>query len=156
VDQGILAVEARGLVKVFGDNRALDAVDLVIPAGCIYGSLGPNGAGKNTTINILATLLKSDGGTAKIFGHDVRQIIIVTGQFAAVDEELSATENLVIFGMLLGLSKPQARKRAEELIGEFGLTDAANKTLDKFSGGERRILDIASSLIVQFAPYFPR
>jgi ABC-2 type transport system ATP-binding protein len=155
-DQATLAVEARGLVKVFGDNRALDSVDLVIPTGCIYGLLGPNGAGKTTIINILATLLNSDDGTAKIFGHDVhheahvvRQLISVTGQFAAVDEKLSATENLVIFGMLLGLSRPEARKRAAELLEEFGLNDAAKKTLDKFSGGMRRKLDIAASLIVQ-------
>ena len=155
-DQGALAVEARGLVKVFGDNRALDSIDLVIPTGCIYGLLGPNGAGKTTIINILATLLNSDGGTAKVFGHDVhheahvvRQLISVTGQFAAVDEKLSATENLVIFGMLLGLSRSEARKRAAQLLEEFGLTDAAKKTLEKFSGGMRRKLDIAASLIVQ-------
>ncbi len=155
-DQAALAVEARGLVKVFGDNRALDGVDLVIPAGCIYGLLGPNGAGKTTIINILATLMNSDEGTAKIFGHDVRreahavrQLISVTGQFAAVDEKLSATENLVIFGMLLGLKRSEARKRAAELLVEFGLTEAADKTLDKFSGGMRRKLDIASSLIMQ-------
>lgn len=155
-DQAELAVEARGLVKVFGNNRAVDGVDLSIPTGCIYGLLGPNGAGKTTIINILATLLNSDGGTAKIFGHDVqheahivRQLISVTGQYAAVDEKLSATENLVIFGMLLGLSRHEARKRAAELLEEFGLTDAAKKTLDKFSGGMRRKLDLAASLIVQ-------
>ncbi len=156
VHKGILAVEARGLTKVFGDNRALDGVDLTIPNGCIYGLLGPNGAGKTTIINILATLLTSDGGTAKIFGHDVhdeahvvRQLISVTGQYAAVDEKLSATENLVIFGMLLGLSRPEAKKRGAELLEEFGLTDAAKKTVDKFSGGMRRKLDIAAGLIVQ-------
>jgi ABC-2 type transport system ATP-binding protein len=151
-----LAVVAHGLVKNFGDKRALDGVDLTIPMGSIYGFLGPNGAGKTTIINILATLLNSDAGTAKIFGYDVhrdahivRQLISVTGQFAAVDEKLSATENLVIFGMLLGLNRPEARKRAAYLLEEFGLTEAANKTLDKFSGGMRRRLDIAASLIVQ-------
>jgi ABC-2 type transport system ATP-binding protein len=150
------AVEARGLFKIFGDNRAVDGVDMVIPNGCIYGLLGPNGAGKTTIINILATLLNSDAGTVKIFGHDVqheahivRQLISVTGQYAAVDEKLSATENLVIFGMLLGLSRSEARKRAAQLLEEFGLTEAANKTLDKFSGGMRRKLDNAASLIVQ-------
>lgn len=155
-DRGRLAVEVHGLVKIFGDNRAVDGVDLAIPDGCIYGLLGPNGAGKTTIINILATLLNSDAGTAKIFGHDVqheahivRQLIGVTGQYAAVDEKLSATENLVIFGMLLGLSKSEARRRAAELLEEFGLTDAANRTLDKFSGGMRRRLDIAASLIVR-------
>jgi len=155
-DQGPLAVEARGLVKTFGDNRALDGVDLCIPSGCIYGLLGPNGAGKTTIINILATLLDSDLGTAKVFGHDVqheahivRQLISVTGQFAAVDEKLSATENLVIFGMLLGLSHSEARRRASELLMGFGLSEAADKTLDKFSGGMRRRLDLAASLILQ-------
>lgn len=154
--QGDFAVEARGLVKLFGDNRAVDGVDLLIPIGCIYALLGPNGAGKTTIINMLTTLLKPDGGSAKIFGHDVasetqvvRQLISVTGQSAAVDERLSATENLTIFGMLLGLSRSQANKRAAELLTEFGLEDAANRTLDKFSGGMRRRLDLASSLIIQ-------
>lgn len=155
-EQGASAVEARGLVKVFGDNRAVDDVDLVVPTGCIYGLLGPNGAGKTTVINMLATLLKPDGGTAKIFGHDVqheaqivRQLIGVTGQDATVDEKLSATENLTIFGLLLGLSRSEARKKAAELLEEFGLADAAKRTLGKFSGGMRRRLDLAASLIVQ-------
>ena len=154
--QSDLAIEAHGLVKVFGDNRAVDGVDLSIPTGSIYALLGPNGAGKTTIINMLTTLLKPDGGTAKIFGHDVasetqvvRQLISVTGQSAAVDERLSATENLTIFGMLLGLGKSQASKRAAELLVEFGLEEAANRTLEKFSGGMRRRLDLASSLIIQ-------
>ena len=154
--QSDLAVEAHGLVKVFRDNRAVDGVDLTIPTGSIYALLGPNGAGKTTIINMLTTLLKPDGGSAKIFGHDVasetqvvRQLISVTGQSAAVDERLSATENLTIFGMLLGLGKSQAGKRAAELLVEFGLEDAAKRTLDKFSGGMRRRLDLASSLITQ-------
>jgi len=156
IGKGALAVEAHGLVKVFGDNRAVDGVDLSIPTGSIYALLGPNGAGKTTIINMLTTLLKPDGGTSKIFGHDVthethvvRQLISVTGQSAAVDERLSAAENLTIFGMLLGLSRADATKRAEELLEEFGLADAARRTLDKFSGGMRRKLDLASSLIVQ-------
>ncbi|HII85858.1 TPA: ATP-binding cassette domain-containing protein [Candidatus Bathyarchaeota archaeon] len=152
--QGKLAIEAHGLVKVFGDNRAVDGVDLTIPTGCIYGLLGPNGAGKTTIINMLATLLKPDGGTAKIFGHDVnkeahivRQLISVTGQTATVDEKLSATENLTIFALLLGYSRSEARKTAKELLELFGLTNVANRTLDKFSGGMRRKLDLAASLL---------
>ncbi len=155
-EQTSWAIEAHGLVKVFGDNRAVDGIDLSIPTGCIYGLLGPNGAGKTTVINILATLLKADGGTAKIFGHDVqheahivRQLIGVTGQYATVDEKLSATENLVIFARLLGLSRAEARKKTAELLEEFGLADAAKRTLEKFSGGMRRKLDLAASLIVQ-------
>ena len=150
------AVEAKGLVKVFGDNRAVDGVDLQVPTGTIYGVLGPNGAGKTTTISMLATLLKPDAGTAKIFGHDVqkeaqivRQLIGVTGQYASVDETLSATENLVIFGRLLGLSSAEANQKAAELLEEFGLTKAAKRPLKNFSGGMRRRLDLAASLIAQ-------
>ena len=153
---GALAVEAKGLVKIFGDNRAVDGVDLAIPTGCIYGLLGPNGAGKTTIINMLATLLKPDGGTAKIFGHDVqheaqivRQLISVTDQDAALDEKLFASENLNIFGMLLGLSRTEAKKRTTDLLAEFGLTQAANRPVEKFSGGMRHKLDFAASLIVQ-------
>jgi ABC-2 type transport system ATP-binding protein len=151
-----LAIEAQGLVKMFGDNCAVDHVDLRVPVGSIYGVLGPNGAGKTTTIRILATLTKPDGGSAKIFGHDVlkeahivRQLIGVTGQNASVDETLSATENLVIFSMLLGLSNKDARKKASELLEEFDLTEAANRSIAKFSGGMRRRLDLAASLISQ-------
>jgi ABC-2 type transport system ATP-binding protein len=155
-EQGGSAIEARGLVKIFGDNRAVDGVDLSVPSGCIYALLGPNGAGKTTIINMLTTLLKPDGGNAKVFGHDVvretqvvRQLISLTGQSAAVDERLSASENLRIFALLLGLGRSEANKRSAELLEEFGLADAANRTLDKFSGGMRRRLDLASSLIVQ-------
>ena len=155
-ERSTLAIEARGLVKVFGDNRAVDNVDLSIPSGCIYALLGPNGAGKTTIINMLTTLLKPDGGSARVFGHDVvretqvvRQLISVTGQSAAVDERLSASENLRVFALLLGLSRSEANKRAVELLEEFGLQDAANRTLDKYSGGMRRRLDLASSLILQ-------
>ena len=151
-----LAVDARGLVKVFGDNRAVDGVDLHVPVGSIYGVLGPNGAGKTTTINMLATLLRPDGGTANVFGHNVekepqivRQLIGVTGQYASVDETLSATENLFIFSRLLGLSKTAAKQKAAELLEEFGLTEAAKRPLAKFSGGMRRRLDLAVSLIAQ-------
>ncbi|QIZ99330.1 ATP-binding cassette domain-containing protein [Leifsonia sp. PS1209] len=150
------AVEAHGLVKVFGDNRAVDGVDLSVRAGAVYGVLGPNGAGKTTTISMLATLLKPDAGEATIFGHDirreqqvVRQLIGVTAQFASVDERLSATENLVIFSRLLGLSRSEAKRKSAELLEEFGLTDAAKRPISKFSGGMRRRLDLAASLIAQ-------
>ena len=151
-----LAVETRELVKVFGDNRAVDGVDLAVPTGSIYGVLGPNGAGKSTVINMLATLLRPDGGTATVFGHDVqheaqivRQLIGLTGQSATLDEKLSAIENLVIFARLLGLGRSEARRKAAELLDEFGLAEAGKRTLEKFSGGMRRRLDLAASLIAQ-------
>jgi ABC-2 type transport system ATP-binding protein len=150
------AVEAHGLVKTFGSNRAVDGVDLNVRAGTVYGVLGPNGAGKTTTISMLATLLKPDAGSARIFGHDVqkeaqvvRQLIGVTAQFASVDEKLSATENLVIFARLLGLGRTEAKRKSGELLEEFGLTDAAKRPISKFSGGMRRRLDLAASLIAQ-------
>jgi len=150
------AVEARGLVKTFADNKAVDGVDLRVRAGTIYGVLGPNGAGKTTTIRMLATLLRPDAGSARVFGHDVvkeahivRQLIGVTGQYASVDETLSATENLVIFARLLGLGRKEAKRKGGELLEEFGLTEAAKRPLKKFSGGMRRRLDLAASLIAQ-------
>jgi len=153
---GEIAVEARGLVKRFGSNHAVDGVDLDVRAGMIYGVLGPNGAGKTTTIRMLATLLRPDAGSARIFGYDVvkdpqivRQLIGVTGQYASVDESLSATENLVIFSRLLGLGRTEAKRKAEELLEEFGLTEAARRPLKNFSGGMRRRLDLAASLIAQ-------
>ncbi|GHU97779.1 daunorubicin resistance protein DrrA family ABC transporter ATP-binding protein [Spirochaetia bacterium] len=149
-----LAVEAQGLVKIFGSNRAVDGVSLNIPTGSICGVLGPNGAGKTTTINMLATLSKPDAGAAKIFGCDVmketqkvRQLIGLTGQFASIDEGLTATENLTIFGRLYGYSRKDSKRKAHELLEEFGLTEAANKTLSQFSGGMRRRLDLAASLL---------
>ncbi|WP_067810407.1 ATP-binding cassette domain-containing protein [Nocardia beijingensis] len=149
-----LAVEADGLVKVFGEQRAVDGVSLAVPQGSVYGVLGPNGAGKTTTIRMLATLLRPDGGTGRIFGHDVvaeptavRSLIGVTGQYASVDEDLSATENLIVFSRLLGLGRVEARRKAAELLEEFDLTEAANKPLRHFSGGMRRRLDLAASLI---------
>jgi ABC-2 type transport system ATP-binding protein len=151
-----LAVRAEGLVKTFGDTRAVDGVDLQVEAGTVYGVLGPNGAGKTTTIRMLATLLRPDGGHAEIFGHDVvrepqiiRQLVGVTGQYASVDETLSATENLVIFSRLLGLSRADSKRKAVELLEEFGLTEAAKRPLKQFSGGMRRRLDLAASLIAQ-------
>ncbi|WP_226531400.1 ATP-binding cassette domain-containing protein [Microbacterium paraoxydans] len=150
------AVEAEGLVKVFGQNRAVDGVDLRVKTGTVYGVLGPNGAGKTTTINMLATLMRPDGGVGRVFGHDVvrepqivRQLIGVTGQFASVDETLSATENLLIFARLLGLSRADARDKSVELLERFGLSEAARRPLKQFSGGMRRRLDLAASLIAQ-------
>ncbi|WP_406233621.1 ATP-binding cassette domain-containing protein [Nocardia sp. NBC_01009] len=149
-----LAVEADGLVKVFGEQRAVDGVSLAVPQGSVYGVLGPNGAGKTTTIKMLATLLRPDGGSARIFGRDVvaeptavRSLVGVTGQYASVDEDLSATENLIIFSRLLGLNRIDSRRKAAELLEEFDLTEAANKPLKNFSGGMRRRLDLAASLI---------
>lgn len=156
VNSDVLAIEAHGLVKTFGNNRAVDGVSLNIPTGSICGVLGPNGAGKTTTINMLATLSEADAGSVKIFGYDVRsqtqivrQLIGLTGQFASVDEDLTAIENLTIFGRLYGFSRMDSKHKAEELLEEFGLTDAANRTLSKFSGGMRRRLDLAASLISQ-------
>lgn len=153
---GQWAIEADGLVKTFADKRAVDGVHLQVRAGTIYGVLGPNGAGKTTTIRMLATLLRPDAGTARIFGYDVakephivRQLIGVTGQYASVDESLSAVENLVIFSRLLGLGGAEARRKTAELLEEFGLTEAAKRPLKNFSGGMRRRLDLAASLIAQ-------
>jgi len=155
-NNGDWAVEAHGLVKTFGDNRAVDGVNMKVRAGTIYGVLGPNGAGKTTTIRMLATLLRPDAGSARIFGHDVqkesqivRQLIGVTGQYASVDESLSATENLIIFSRLLGLGRAEAKRKAAELLEEFGLMEAARRPLKNFSGGMRRRLDLAASLIAQ-------
>ncbi|MGV9615823.1 ATP-binding cassette domain-containing protein [Nocardia xishanensis] len=148
------AVEADALVKVFGEQRAVDGVSLTVPQGSVYGVLGPNGAGKTTTIRMLSTLLRPDGGSARIFGHDVvaeptavRSLLGLTGQYASVDEGLTATENLIIFSRLLGLSRADSRRKASELLEEFDLTEAANKPLKNFSGGMRRRLDLAASLI---------
>ena len=155
-NHGELAIEAKGLVKIYGTNRAVDGVDLNVGTGMIYGVLGPNGAGKTTAIRMLATLLRPDAGTARIFGHDIvkephiiRQLIGVTGQYASVDEALSATENLVIFSRLHGLSRAESKNKAAELLEEFGLTEAAKRPLKNFSGGMRRRLDLAASLIAQ-------
>jgi ABC-2 type transport system ATP-binding protein len=149
-----LAVTASGLVKQFGDNRAVDGIDLEVRRGEIFGVLGPNGAGKTTMLSMLATLLRIDGGEARIFGvdvlrnpHQVRQLIGVTGQYASVDENLTANANLWLFGRLLGLSRAAARERATALIGQFGLEEAADRQIATFSGGMRRRLDLAASLI---------
>ncbi|MGC0365417.1 ABC-2 type transport system ATP-binding protein [Rhodococcus sp. 27YEA15] len=150
------AIEAEGLIKTFGGHRAVDGVSLTVPTGSVFGVLGPNGAGKTTTVRMLATLLRPDGGQARIFGHDVsreptavRSLIGVTGQYASVDEDLTATENLIIFSRLLGLSRRDAKSKALALLEEFDLTEAASKSLKNFSGGMRRRLDLAASLIAQ-------
>lgn len=155
------AVEAHGLIKKFGDNTAVDGVDLSIPSGGIYGVLGPNGAGKTTVIRMLATLLRADGGQAKVLGHDVtteskavREKIALTGQFASLDEDLTGIENLILLGRLLGFDKRAARSRGMDLLDAFGLADAAERQVKKYSGGMRRRLDIAGSLIVTPALMF--
>ncbi|MEW2074941.1 ATP-binding cassette domain-containing protein [Streptomyces sp. NPDC012403] len=149
-----LAIETAGLVKTFGETRAVDGVDLAVPAGTVYGVLGPNGAGKTTTVKMLATLLRPDGGEAHVFGHDivreadeVRGRVSLTGQYASVDEDLTGTENLVLLARLLGHRKPAARTRAAQLLEAFGLTDAAGKQVKHYSGGMRRRIDIAASIL---------
>ncbi|MEU2987455.1 ATP-binding cassette domain-containing protein [Micromonospora aurantiaca] len=149
-----LAVEAEGLVRSFGSTRALDGLDLRVPAGTVYGVLGPNGAGKTTAVRVLATLLRPDGGTARVFGHDVvrdadavRSRVSLTGQYASLDEDLTGAENLVLLGRLLGLGRSGARDRAEQLLAAFGLTEAAGRQVKKYSGGMRRRIDIAASIL---------
>ncbi|HVL86414.1 MAG TPA: ATP-binding cassette domain-containing protein [Candidatus Thermoplasmatota archaeon] len=150
-----VAIETSGLVKSFGKTRAVDGLDLSIRKGSVYGLLGPNGAGKTTTIRVLATLLAPDAGTARVLGHDVvadsaavRAKVSLTGQFASVDEDLTGRENLVLVGRLLGLSWGGAKDRADELLDAFGLAEAAGRQAKTFSGGMRRRLDIAASLVV--------
>lgn len=150
------AIDAVGLVKNFGQLRAVDRIDLEVRQGEIYGVLGPNGAGKTTMLKMLATLLPIDAGQARVFGvdvasepHRVRQLLGVTGQYASVDEDLTATENLWLFGRLQGLHSADARAAAKRLLGQFGLEDAANKPISQFSGGMRRRLDLAASLITR-------
>jgi ABC-2 type transport system ATP-binding protein len=148
------AIETNALVKTFGETRALDGVDLSIRGGSVYGLLGPNGAGKTTSIRVFATLLKPTSGRVSVLGHDVlqqaavvRQKVSLTGQYASVDEDLTGHENLVLVSRLLGLSWGDAKKRAGELLGAFGLSDAAGKQVRTYSGGMRRRIDIAASLV---------
>jgi ABC-2 type transport system ATP-binding protein len=150
-----LAIETVGLAKSFGATRAVDGVDLAVATGSVYGVLGPNGAGKTTTIRMLATLLRPDAGTARVLGHDVvaeadtvRGLVSLTGQLASVDEDLTGRENLVLLGRLLGFDRAQAKARAAELLEAFDLGDAAGRLVKHFSGGMRRRLDIAASIVV--------
>ena len=148
------AVEATGLVKRFGDLQVVDGISLKVKKGSIYGFLGPNGAGKTTTIKMLATLLQPDGGNAMVMGHDllknpdgVRQCISLTGQFASVDEEMSGRENLILIARLVGFSRQGAKQRAVDLLRAFNLEDAADRQVKKYSGGMRRRIDIAASIV---------
>ena len=150
------AVRVEGVVKRFGATVALDGAGLEVPAGMVFGLLGPNGAGKTTLVRILATLLTPDAGRAEVFGHDVagepaavRELLGLTGQFAAVDELLTGRENLEMFGRLFKLSREDARRRAGELLERFDLAQAADRPARTYSGGMRRRLDIASSLLTR-------
>src|SRR5688500_19992066 len=150
-----LAIEATGLVKSFGETSAVDGVDLAVRRGSVYGVLGPNGAGKTTTIRMLATLIRPDAGSGRVLGHDivtegdaVRGKVSLTGQLASVDEDLTGRENLILMGRLLGLRRADAKTRAGELLEAFGLADAAARLGKHYSGGMRRRLDIAASLVV--------
>ncbi|QKG19940.1 ATP-binding cassette domain-containing protein [Actinomadura verrucosospora] len=155
------AIRAEGLVKRFGKTIALDGVDLSAPPGGVLGLLGPNGAGKTTAVRVLATLLRPDAGRAEVRGLDVvrdaakvRRLIGLTGQYASVDEDLTGAENLVLIGRLLDLRKAEARARAAELLDRFGLTDDAGRKVATYSGGMRRRLDLAASMIARPAVIF--
>ena len=148
------AIEAEGLVKRFGKTTALDGVDLAARTGTVLGMLGPNGAGKTTAVRVLATLIKPDAGHAKVGGYDVvsqasavRELIGLTGQYASVDEELTGVENLVLLGRLLELKRADAKARARDLLEQFGLTDAGRRAVKTYSGGMRRRIDLAASLV---------
>jgi oleandomycin transport system ATP-binding protein len=149
-----LAIEAEGLVKRFGKTLAVDGVDLAVRQGMVLGLLGPNGAGKTTVVRMLATLLRPDGGHARVCGADivgqagrVRELIGLTGQYAAVDEDLTGFENLLLIGRLLEIPRAEAKRRSSELLERFELSDAAGRSVKTYSGGMRRRLDLAASLI---------
>jgi oleandomycin transport system ATP-binding protein len=155
------AIHAEGLTKHYGATKALDGIDLSVPEGSVLGVLGPNGAGKTTAVRILATLLRPDSGSATVAGHDVvkdpdavRRSIGLTGQYASVDEQLSGRENLELFARLLDFTRPDARARAAELLDQFGLGDAADRRAKTYSGGMRRRLDLAASLVGRPAVIF--
>lgn len=148
------AVTVRGLVKHYGETKALDGVDLDVREGTVMGVLGPNGAGKTTLVRILSTLITPDAGRAHVAGYDVvrqprqlRRVIGLTGQYASVDEKLPGWENLYMIGRLLDLSRKDARRRADELLERFSLTEAAKRPARTYSGGMRRRLDLAASMI---------
>ncbi|GAA3220599.1 daunorubicin resistance protein DrrA family ABC transporter ATP-binding protein [Pseudonocardia petroleophila] len=149
-------IDVRGLVKRYGDTTALAGIDLTARAGFVLGLLGPNGSGKTTTVRVLATLLRPDGGTASVLGHDVvtdadavRSRIGLTGQYAAVDEALTGRDNIVLVARLLDLPRADARRRATELLDRFGLAEAGGRRVRTYSGGMRRRLDLAISLIAR-------
>ena len=155
------AIVASGLVKRFGDVPALDGIDLAVPPGTVFGLLGPNGAGKTTAVRILTTILRPDAGEASVLGHDVvrepdlvRNSIGLAGQYAAVDENLTGAENLRMVGKLTHLPRSLIRERAAELLARFGLTEAANRPVKTYSGGMRRRLDLAASLVHRPAVLF--
>ena len=148
------AIEADGLIKHYGKTKALDGFDLTVPPGTVYGLLGPNGAGKTTAVRVLATLLRPDGGSARVLGHDVtteaatvRRTIGLTGQYAALDEYLTGRANLIMIGQLSRLTAKAAKQRADDLLEQFDLTAAASRAVKTYSGGMRRRLDLAASLI---------
>jgi oleandomycin transport system ATP-binding protein len=155
------AIHAEGLTKRYGTTTALDGIDLAVPEGTVLGVLGPNGAGKTTAVRILATLLRPDAGRATVAGHDVvkdptavRRSIGLTGQYASVDEQLTGRENLELFARLLDFPRPDARARAAELLDQFGLSEAADRRAKTYSGGMRRRLDLAASLVGRPAVIF--
>ncbi|MBL3531580.1 ATP-binding cassette domain-containing protein [Companilactobacillus zhachilii] len=155
------AIEVSHLTKKFNDKIAVNDISFDVKQGEVFGLLGPNGAGKTTTLRMITTLLKSSSGTVKIFGHDTasegklaRSMFGLTGQYASVDEDISARENLMIFSRLNGLSRMESKKRTEELLEEFSLINSADKSLKDFSGGMRRRLDLAVSLITRPALIF--
>jgi oleandomycin transport system ATP-binding protein len=150
------SILAEGLVKRFGETVALDGIDLAVRTGSVFGLLGPNGAGKTTAVRILATLLRPDGGHAAVCGHDVvthahqvRQLTGLTGQYASVDNTLTGLENLILIGRLTGQSRAESRARARDLLAAFRLTDAGDRAAKTYSGGMRRRLDLAASLVTR-------
>jgi oleandomycin transport system ATP-binding protein len=150
------SITAEGLVKRYGATLALDGIDLAVRTGSVFGLLGPNGAGKTTAVRILATLVHPDGGRAAVCGYDVtsqahqvRQLTGLTGQYASVDETLTGAENLLLIGRLTGQPRSAAKRRARDLLAEFRLTDAADRAVKTYSGGMRRRLDLAASLVTR-------
>ena len=155
------AIETTGLAKRFGRADAIAGIDLAVARGTVYGLLGPNGAGKTTTVRILATLLAPDAGRARVLGHDVvreaaalRRRVALTGQFTTVDDDLTGRENLLLLGLLAGLGRREAQQRADQLLAAFGLAGTGGRTAKALSGGLRRRLDLAASLMVRADLFF--